>query len=232
VQTTVLIPARDEGPRIGATVALVRREIPGAYVLVVDGGSADDTRVRAEAAGAEVITQRGTGYAGALLTGYARLVDSPAERVVQLDADGQHPPEAARRLLSALGDSHIVMASRHRTGTGGSWARRVGNHALSCLVAALTGARLHDVTSGFWAFDRHALLALVRHMPRDAADANVRVLALRLGLHPVEVPVTMFERASGRSMHDGWRGVRNFATSVHRTLEAARVRPRPDQAGP
>ncbi|RME28680.1 MAG: glycosyltransferase family 2 protein [Deltaproteobacteria bacterium] len=231
MQTTVLIPARDEGPRIGGTVALVRRELPGAHVLVVDGGSADDTRSRAEAAGAEVIVQRGTGYAGALLTGYARLIDSPAQRVVQLDADGQHPPEAARRLLAALGDHHIVMASRHRTGTGGAWARRIGNHALSCLVAALTGTRLHDVTSGFWAFDRVALAALLRHLPRDAADANVRVLALRLGLRPVEVPVTMVERTGGRSMHDGWRGIRNFATSVHRTLEAARVEARSEQAG-
>ncbi len=218
-----LLPARDEGPRIRATLELVRVALPDAGILVVDGGSRDDTRQQAEAVGAHVIDQRGTGYAGALLTGYTWLARSPVERVVQLDADGQHPPEAAAQLLSALDHSHLVMASRHRTGTGGAWARRAGNHVLSGLVRALTGTRLHDVTSGYWAFDRHALDLLVQHMPRDCADANVRVLAVRLGLRPVEVPVTMLERPSGRSMHDGWQGVCNFATSVHRAVQAARV---------
>lgn len=217
----VLIPARDEGPRVGATVHAVQRVLPGASVLVIDGGSTDDTAERAIAAGAAVIAQRGTGYAGALLTGYRELLSTDAQRIVQLDADGQHPADAAPRLLALLGeDRHFITASRQGTRSDGSWSRRVGNRALASLVQALTGARLHDVTSGFWAMDRHALQLLATHLPADCADANVRVLAVRLGLRPLEVPVAMSARLSGHSMHDGWSGLLNFGTSVRRAVQA------------
>ncbi len=220
----VLIPARDEGPRVGATVHAVQRVLAGARVLVIDGGSQDDTAERAVSAGASVIAQRGTGYAGALLTGYRALQATDASQVVQLDADGQHPADAAPRLLALLGDGrHLVTASRQGTGSGGQWSRRAGNRALASLVQAMTGTRLHDVTSGFWAMDRYALDLLALHMPADCADANIRILAVRLGLGPVEVPVAMSARASGRSMHDGWHGLANFGTSLRRAVQAGRA---------
>lgn len=222
--TAVLIPARDEGPRIAGTVADVRRVLPTARVLVVDGGSRDDTGRQARAAGADVIGQQGTGYAGALLAGYSSILSSPAQHIVQLDGDGQHPAGAAPALLAALGPRHhLAIASRHGTSSRGGLRRRAGNHLLAELVRLLTGTHLRDVTSGFWAFDRYALRLLSQHLPRDCADANVRVLALRLGLDPVEVQVPMQARSAGMSMHDGWQGVANFATSVHRTVQAARL---------
>lgn len=222
--TAVLIPARDEGPRVAHTVREVLAALPGAAVLVVDGGSQDDTAWQARRAGAQVVTQRGTGYAGALLSGYRVLLSGSVRRVVQLDADGQHPAAHAPRLLAALGEGrHLALASRHGTLSPGPWARRAGNHLLSGLVQGLTGARLHDVTSGFWAMDRYALTVLAHHLPVDCADANVRVLAVRLGLRPVEVSVPMSTRAAGRSMHDGWRGAANFAVSVRRAVEAGRL---------
>ncbi len=50
-----LIPAYQEGRRIGAVVAAAGRHLP---VIVVDDGSTDDTAARAAAAGATVIGQR------------------------------------------------------------------------------------------------------------------------------------------------------------------------------
>ena len=231
LDTVVLIPARDEGPRVGATVRRARAALPLAQVVVIDGRSQDDTALQAARAGATVVRHEAWGYAGTLLAGYRYLMERPPARVVQLDADGQHPPEAAPLLLDRLqGPHHLVLASRHGTPSGGGLPRRAGNHVLSGLVRALTGWELHDVTSGFWAFDRHALALLVRHLHGDCADANVRVLAVRLGLHPVEVPVTMALREGGRSMHAGLRGVASFATSVHRAVDAARLDgPTPDE---
>ena len=220
--TVVLIPARDEGARVGATVRRVRRALPSAQVVVVDGGSSDDTSVWAAEAGARVVDHGARGYAGAFLSGYRALLEGPWTRVVQLDADGQHPEDAAPLLLSHLRPPHhLVIASRHRTASGGTLARRAGNRVLSGLVRVLTGQSLHDVTSGYWAFDRYALAALARHLPADCADANVRVLAVRLGLEPIEVPVTMAARQGGRSMHDGLHSIGSFATSVQRTVQAA-----------
>jgi len=62
---TVLVAARDEAERIGATVAALRREFPNAEILVVDGASTDGTAERAEEAGAVVmrLERRGKGEA-------------------------------------------------------------------------------------------------------------------------------------------------------------------------
>lgn len=228
VHTAVLIPARDEGPRIGATIAGVRAALPGVVVVVVDGGSRDDTAVTARQAGAVVVPQGGRGYAGALRAGHEHLLGTAVQRVVQLDADGQHPPADAPRLLALLDDRcHLVIGSRQGTASGGPWSRRVGNRALAVLVRRLTGRVLHDVTSGYWAFDRRALELFVQELPPDCADANVRVMAVRAGLEPRELAVEMALRDDGRSMHDGLAGVRNFAVSVRRTLQAAGRAPQP-----
>ena len=50
---TVVIPAFNEGPRIGNTVQAVSQYAD--EVLVIDDGSQDDTALQAEAAGAHVL---------------------------------------------------------------------------------------------------------------------------------------------------------------------------------
>ena len=62
---TILIAARDEEARIGTTVAELRRQFPGAEVVVADDGSRDATAAAAEAAGARVLRlpHRGKGQA-------------------------------------------------------------------------------------------------------------------------------------------------------------------------
>jgi glycosyltransferase involved in cell wall biosynthesis len=55
---TVLVAARDEEERIGATVAALRERFPDAEVIVADDGSRDDTVVVAEAAGARAARGR------------------------------------------------------------------------------------------------------------------------------------------------------------------------------
>lgn len=52
---TVVIPALNEAPGIASMVSSTRQRLPGARVIVVDGGSADGTAALAEACGAEVL---------------------------------------------------------------------------------------------------------------------------------------------------------------------------------
>ena len=50
----IIVPAWNEQESIGSTVAEIRSAVPDADLLVVDDGSADQTRARAEEAGATV----------------------------------------------------------------------------------------------------------------------------------------------------------------------------------
>jgi glycosyltransferase involved in cell wall biosynthesis len=217
----VLVPARNEAPRIGALLDDVAATLPGAPVVVVDGHSADDTAKVARRRGAVVVPQEGAGYASALRTGYRFALRNGATRLLQLDADGQHPPGALPALLDALDEANLVVGSRQGTASPGALLRRAGNHALALAVRALTGVPLADVTSGLQALDRVALERLAPTFPTDVADANVRVLALRLGLHVAEVPVAMRTRDDGASMHDGPAGVRNFGRSLRAVVREA-----------
>src|SRR3954447_7261764 len=80
----VLVAARDEEQRIGATVAALLEQFPAAEILVPADGSRDDTAARAEGAGARVIRlpRRGKGQA---LTAAER--EAPPGRLLLADAD-------------------------------------------------------------------------------------------------------------------------------------------------
>ena len=61
MRLSIVVPALDEAGQIAATLASARGPRV-AEVIVVDGGSADDTAVRARAAGAAALTAgRGRG---------------------------------------------------------------------------------------------------------------------------------------------------------------------------
>jgi glycosyltransferase involved in cell wall biosynthesis len=94
-----LIPAHDEGPRIGAVVAAVAAQLPG---VVIDDGSADDTALRAEAAGATVLRQHpNQGKGAALRRGFAHALEAGFVAALTLDGDGQHDPAHIPAFLSA-----------------------------------------------------------------------------------------------------------------------------------
>jgi len=136
---------------------------------------------------------------------------------VQLDADGQHPPHAAPRLLQALSEADLVTGSRQGTGSPGTLPRRAGNALLASAVRRATGLPLQDVMSGYWALNERSLRLFARAfpLPGGAADANVRVFSSRQGLRLAEIPVYMPVRTQGDSMHSGLPGARNFAASAY-----------------
>src|SRR5206468_12596734 len=84
----VVVPALNERENLELLLptlwAVTERLGLVAEIIVVDGGSADGTRLAAEQLGARVITQPERGYGGALLAGFA---DARAPFVGTMDAD-------------------------------------------------------------------------------------------------------------------------------------------------
>src|SRR6266568_4712338 len=106
----LIIPVLNEGETIAAVVRAVPRDVVD-EVIVVDGGSADDTVARAKNAGARVIVEPRSGYGAACVTGSrsrgAREKDSMGfhQLIAGTIAFGQ---EAPRSLLGASETAHRV----------------------------------------------------------------------------------------------------------------------------
>jgi len=107
----VLVPTYNEAETIGDVVRGFREE-GFDRVLVIDGRSTDDTRQLAEAAGAEVVVQSGTGRGsgkGQAVREGLELVEKPY--VLLVDGDGTYRPEDADSMVEPLLDGeceHVI----------------------------------------------------------------------------------------------------------------------------
>jgi len=159
----LVIPAFRAAAALPGVVARARRQAPGARVIVVDDGSDDGTAAAAEGAGAAVLRHpENLGKGRALATGLAAAVEGGAERVVTLDADGQHPPEAIPLLLEPIanGTSDLVVGARARGAGGMPPGRRLTNWLSSTLLSRAVGFAVPDSQSGFRAMRREVAAAV------------------------------------------------------------------------
>jgi glycosyltransferase involved in cell wall biosynthesis len=209
-EVTVVVPALDEGPRIGSVVAAIATALPGARIVVVDDGSQDDTAARAREQGAAVLSHASNlGYGAALQTGYRFALRNGYRWVVQLDADGQHPAHEAGRLLEPVLDGRADVAIGSRfvapSGYAMSRTRTVGRKLLTGLLRLAGGPEILDPTSGYQALSRRAFSVCCEDFfPSDFPDIDVLLTLHRSGLSIVEIPVVMKSSPPGRrAMHSG-----------------------------
>jgi hypothetical protein len=206
-----IIPALNEGRRVGGVIADLKRALPSLDVVVVNDGSVDDTEVVARRAGARVVTHPyRLGYGAALQTGYLYALRNGYDRAVQIDGDGQHDASLAPALLALIREDRadIALGSRFLCGRPVAMplARRFGSATLRRLGRALAGITCTDPTSGFRAFDRAALTLLASDdFPHDYPDMDVLIRLRFAGIRIAEIPATVRERSGGTSMHSGWK---------------------------
>jgi glycosyltransferase involved in cell wall biosynthesis len=209
-KTVVIIPAFRESGRVGSVVREVLGLGLGLDVVVIDDGSPDATAHEARAAGADVVSHPyNLGYGCALHTGYCRAWRAGYDRVLQMDADGQHEPAMLARLVAALdAGADVVLGSRYLDDQPPptSLAKRLATRMFAAIATRWTGMRITDPTSGFQGLSRAALECVVNDgFPEDYPDTDVLVEHHRAGLKLSEVPVRMHARKGGLSMHRGAR---------------------------
>ncbi|MGE5247575.1 MAG: glycosyltransferase family 2 protein [Verrucomicrobiota bacterium] len=199
----VVIPAYREEGKIGAVVSAVRDAVP--YdVLVVSDGSPDGTSAAAREAGATVLDLPcNLGIGGAVQTGFLFARDNGYDAVVRLDGDGQHDPKDIHRLMDPVlrGDVDAAIGSRFLGDTEyrGSIPRIFGIGFFRGLVNLVTGYRVTDPTSGFFAINRRLFEFYAIHYPSDYPEVDAYILMHRMNARAVEVPVRMYEREEGKS---------------------------------
>jgi glycosyltransferase involved in cell wall biosynthesis len=200
--TLVVIPALNEAATLGSVIEAVRNHLD-ADVLVVDDGSTDRTARVALASGAHVLQHPfNLGVGAALRSGFRFAAERGYKAVVQVDADGQHDPAEAVRLLARLHDEDLdlVVGSRFASGYRVGRGRRMVMRLLSREVSRRLGVVVSDTTSGFRAFGPTTIDRFARAYPSAYLSDTVEALLLAgdWDLRVAEEPVVMHPRAGGR----------------------------------
>ena len=171
---SIVIPAFNESDSIAEVVGVLRAAAPWREIIVVDDGSTDGTGERAAAAGATVVRHPyNIGNGAAVKNGIRRAT---GEYILIVDADGQHPPEEAIRIVSRLGEYDLVIGARSRE-TQATQARRAGNGALNRLASYLTGREIPDLTSGFRGARASGLREFLHLLPNGFSTPTTTTLA-------------------------------------------------------
>jgi glycosyltransferase involved in cell wall biosynthesis len=173
-------------------------------VLVVNDGSTDQTKPIVSKLPVRLISLScNLGVGGAMQTGLMVALQDNYDVAIQVDGDGQHPPEQISKLLAAMQEngSDMVLGSRFLSVDGyqSTLGRRLGIRFFSWVLSALCHMRIADATSGFRAWNRRAIRVLANEYPEDYPEVEAILMLHRNNLRISEVPVQMMERAAGRS---------------------------------
>ena len=194
--TSIVIPAYNEAVAIGAVVGDLLTSAGWREILVVDDGSTDDTGAQAAAAGARVIRHPyNKGNGAAVKTG---IRHASGAHVLIIDADGQHAPADAIRLVSHLGPYDLVVGARS-TRSQATTARRLGNSLLNRLATYLTDREIPDLTSGFRAARRECMLEFLHLLPNGFSTPTTTTLAFIKAGYSVAFEPIDAEQRQGKS---------------------------------
>ncbi|MFZ5977155.1 MULTISPECIES: glycosyltransferase family 2 protein [Hydrotalea] len=144
------------------------------------------------------------GIGGAVQTGIKYAYRNGYDMAIQLDGDGQHPPNQVQVLLAAQKEQQadVVIGSRFVGNGGGfqsSLIRRMGIRYFHWLNRLFTGNRIFDSTSGFRLLNQKAIALAAAYYPDEYPEPESLILFSKAGCTIVEVPVLMRERQGGAS---------------------------------
>jgi glycosyl transferase family 2 len=186
---TILVAARDEAERIGATVRSLRDAFPKAEVIVADDGSRDATAARAEEAGARVVrlARRGKGQALSLAER-----EAPPGPLLLCDAD----LEGDLRPLTAGSVDVAIAAFPALRGGGLGLARGVGRR----LIRGLAGIDVREPLSGQRRLSPRAREACFPVAAGFGVETRMTIDAARAGLTVEEIDLELSHRRTGRDL--------------------------------
>jgi glycosyltransferase involved in cell wall biosynthesis len=218
VDVSVVIPCLNEERSVAAVVDKAWAGIAATglrgEVIVVDNGSTDASRQRAEEAGARVVFEPRRGYGSAYLAG---LEAARGRDCVMADADETYDVSRLSELLAPLrrGQADLVLGSRFKGEIlpgAMPWSHRwIGNPILTGLLNWFFRARVSDAHCGLRALRRDVLPVLKLQATGMEFASEMVIKAAKRGLRIAEVPIVYHPRTGDsklNSVRDAWRHMR------------------------
>jgi len=220
-EVCVLIPTYNEAETIGEVVDGYRAA-GFDRILVVDGGSSDDTQALAREAGADVITQSGSGKGQAVREAVG-LIDRPY--VLLVDGDSTYRPDEADRMLDPLlsGRADHVIGDRFASMQPGAMTRlnKVGNRIINRAFRVIHGRDLRDILSGYRAFTTASFERLSLSADGFGIETEMAVECVKHDVRTVVVPITYEPRPD--ESETNLRPIRDGGNIIIRLYQMART---------
>lgn len=221
LEIAVLVPCYNEEAAIARVIGDFRTALPGAKVYVYDNNSSDRTIAVARAAGAIVRRERLQGKGNVVRRMFG---DIDADVFVLVDGDATYEAAGAAAMVAMLLAEHLDMVNGARVSESRQAYRRghrLGNVALSSLVARIFGAGLSDMLSGYKVMSRR----FVKSMPLLSSgfeietELAVHALSLRLPIAEIETKYSDRPTGSASKLNTYRDGIRIVRTIVHLVKE-------------
>jgi len=193
----ILLPALNEAATI--TDVITSYQAAGyTNILVIDGGSSDDTPALAAEAGAAGITQTGGGKGQAVRQAVAHI-DAPY--VLMADADMTYRADDAEAMLEPLlaGEAEHVIGDRFADMRSGAMTtlNKIGNRFFNTIFGMIYGETYADILSGYRAFTTDSVARLTLTADGFGIETEMAIQCAKHGVDTTVVPITYRPRPDG-----------------------------------
>ena len=202
MQLSVVIPSLNEADNLRILLPLLIQTIKGFVdeyeVLIIDGGSKDDTKNVLKDSGGLYIRQSGAGYGDALMTG---IRVSRGQYVLTMDADFSHDPSFIRILWQDRYKADILIASRYVKGGSASMplVREILSRILNVVFGIALSLPIHDLSSGYRLYRASVVKGIKMQSRNFDVLQEILIRAYADGWKIGEVPFHYIPRKHGRS---------------------------------
>jgi glycosyltransferase involved in cell wall biosynthesis len=195
----VIVTARNEADRLGATLRSLRMTFPNAGIWVADDASEDATAHVALQEGARLVrAPKRLGKGGAATLAAEALLGEGDPAVVLADADLGESARELRKLVDGLAGADLTIATFAKR-VGGGFGIAVGAARLA--IKRTTGRTMEAPISGQRAMRPGVLPSLLPFATGFGMETGMTIDALRKGRRLSEIPLDLEHRATGKSLN-------------------------------
>lgn len=227
-KTLIVIPVYNHAKTIGSVV--LNALDTGMPVLVVDDGSTDEIGAELEGVPCTIVRlPENQGKGSAIITGVRFAAENGYEAVVTLDADGQHDPSEATKLIECAESNSwpvIIIGAREMIEESVPRSSHFGRTFSNFWVRIECGKDLSDTQSGMRLYPVNCLLDLDLKSTRYDFEIEVLVKSVWGGVGVDSVPVSVHYPPGNKRVSHFHKIIDNYRLSVlHTKLVCRRLLP-------